>query len=159
MVINRLLPSRLCFQLVVWVTAVVSHGADFSTGGGSLRDDDFRADCISCWNRKRDFVADSDILRKKTGQQKLGLIGEHTGRMLLLPLHADHALPADGNGRVEGRKNHAVGGQYRTALRKLKTPLSESHVITSIVRLAIPYLYDVWRADPLRGPPCERAAI
>ena len=87
------------------------------SGGGILGDEDFRADCIWCWNRKCDLVADSDRLRKKTRQQKLGLIGEHTGSRLLLQLDADHALPADRKGRVEGRKSHAVGGHYRGALR------------------------------------------
>ena len=36
------------------------------SGGGILGDQDFRTDCIWCWNRKCDFVADSDRLRKKT---------------------------------------------------------------------------------------------
>ena len=49
------------------------------SGGGILGDEDFRAHCIWCWNRKCDLVADSDRLRKKTRQEKLGLIGEHTG--------------------------------------------------------------------------------
>ena len=91
------------------------------SGGGILGDEDFRAHCIWCWNRKCDLVADSDRLRKKTGQQKLGLIGEHTGSRFFLPLDADHAFPANRNGRVEIRKSHAIGGHCRTALRKSKT--------------------------------------
>src|SRR5271157_1667037 len=93
------------------------------SGGGILADEDFRAHCIWCWNRKRDLVADSDKLRKKTRQEKLGLIGERTGSKLLLQLYADHALPADMNGRVEGRKSHAVGVHYRGALRRCKMPI------------------------------------
>ena len=31
------------------------------SGGGILGDEDFRADCIWCWNRKCDFVADGDV--------------------------------------------------------------------------------------------------
>src|SRR5271166_2171812 len=98
------------------------HLVDMATrsGGGILGDEDFRADCIWCWNRKRDFVSDSDGLRKKSRQQKLGLIGEHTGSRIVLPLDADHALPADRDGRIEGRKSHAVGGHYRGALQRCK---------------------------------------
>ena len=97
------------------------------SGAGILGDEDFRAHCIWCWNRKCDFVSDSDMTCKKTGQQKLGLIGEHTDSRFLLPLDAHHALAADRNGRAEGRKSHAVGGHYRAALRKCKTPL-RTHV-------------------------------
>jgi hypothetical protein len=92
-------------------------------GGGILGDEDFRAHCIWCWNRKRDFIADSDRLREKTGQQKLGLIGEHTGSRLLLPLDANHALPAHRNGRAEGGKSHAVAGSIGLPCRNSKTPL------------------------------------
>src|SRR5271166_6483555 len=83
--------------------------------GGILGDEDFRAHRIWCWNRKCDFVADSDKLRKKTGHEKLGLIREHTGSRLLLQRDADHALAADRKGRIEGRKSHAVDGHYRGA--------------------------------------------
>src|SRR5208283_156194 len=83
------------------------------SGGGILGDEDFRADCIWCWNRKCDLVSDSDKLREKTGQEKLGLIGEHAGSRIVLPLDADHALPTDVTGRVEGHKSHAVGVHYR----------------------------------------------
>ena len=54
------------------------------SGDGILGDEDFRAHCIGYANRKCDFVADSDRLRKKTGQQKLGLIGEHAGSRHLI---------------------------------------------------------------------------
>ena len=68
------------------------------SGGGILGDEDFRANCIWCWNRKCDLVSDSDRLRKKTGQQKLGLISEHTGSSSLLQLEVRHTFPADRNG-------------------------------------------------------------
>src|SRR5271157_4200139 len=93
------------------------------SGGGILGDEDFRADCIWCWNRKCDLVSDSDRLRKKSGQQKLGLISEHTGSSSLLPLEVRHTFPADRKGRIEGRKSHAVGGHYRGALRSCKMPI------------------------------------
>ena len=63
------------------------------SGGGILGDEDFRAHCIWCWNRKRDLVPDSDRLRKKTGQQKLSLIGEDTGSRVPLQLEFRHTLP------------------------------------------------------------------
>src|SRR5271166_1832806 len=91
--------------------------------GGILGDEDFRAHHIWCWNRKCDFVADSDKLRKKTGHEKLGLIREHTGSRLLLQQDADHALAVDRKGRIEGRKSHAVGGHYRGALQRCKMPI------------------------------------
>src|SRR5271165_1669375 len=72
------------------------------SGGGILGDEDFRAHCVWCWNRECEFVADSDKLHKKTGKQKLGLIGEHTGSRFLLPLDAYHAFPAHRNGWAEG---------------------------------------------------------
>src|SRR5271157_2474227 len=93
------------------------------SGGGTLGDEDSRADCIWCWNRKCDLVSNSDRLRKKTRQQKLGLIGEHAGSRFVLPQDADHAIPADRKGRIEGRKSHAVGGHYRGALRSCKMPI------------------------------------
>src|SRR5271157_4288561 len=93
------------------------------SGGGILADEDFRAHCIWCWNRKRDLVADSDKLRKKTRQEKLGLIGEHADRRPLVALDVNHALAAHWNERDEGLRSHAVGGQFRTALRKCKTPV------------------------------------
>src|SRR5271167_474463 len=70
------------------------------SGGGILANEDFRAHCIWCWDRKCDLVSDSYKLRKKTGQQKLGLIGEHEGSRFVLPQDADHALPADRKGRI-----------------------------------------------------------
>src|SRR5271165_1989999 len=87
------------------------------SGGGLLGDENFRTHRIWGWNRKCDLVADSDRLRKNTRQEKLGFISDHTGSKLLLQLYADHALPADVTGRVEGRKSHAVGVHYRGALR------------------------------------------
>src|SRR5271157_3385246 len=93
------------------------------SGGGILVDKDFRARCIWCWDRKCYFVADSDRLRKKTRQEKLGLIGEHANSGILLQLEIRHTLPAHWNGRAERHKSHVVGGQYRTALRKCKMPL------------------------------------
>src|SRR5208283_4603569 len=108
------------------------------SGGGILGDEDFRADCIWCWNRKCDLVADSDRLRKKTRQEKFGLIGEHAGSKLLLQLHADHALPADRNGRIEGRKSHAVGGHYRGALRRCKMAIRTQCRPSSQVRKSFP---------------------
>src|SRR5271166_2841471 len=108
--------------------------------GGILGDEDFRAHRIWCWNRKCDFVADSDKLRKKTGHEKLGLIGEHTGGRLLLQRDADHALAADRKGRIEGRKSHAVGGHYRGALRRCKMPIRTQCRSSSLVRKSFPAL-------------------
>src|SRR5271157_1036049 len=113
--------NEVLISFVLLGLADVSDGSliEITTrsGGGSLGDEDFRADCIWCWNRKCDLVADSDRLREKTRQEKFGLIGEHAGSKRLLQLHADHAIPAGMNGRIEGRKSHAVGGHYRGALR------------------------------------------
>ena len=109
-------------------------------GDGILGDEDFRTHCIWCWNRKRDFVADSDRLRKKTGQQKLGLIGEDTGSRLLLPLDANHALPAHRNGRAEGRKSHAVAGSIGlpcgTAKRRFEPEVDRSNGLAGCRRRA-----------------------
>src|ERR1035437_1743371 len=97
---------------------------DISTqpGGAILGDEDFRTYCIWCWNRKCDLVADSDKLREKARQEKSGSIGEHTGSRFLLPLDANHTLPAHLNGRAEGCKSHAVAGSIgrpcRTAKRR-----------------------------------------
>ena len=68
------------------------------SGGGILGDEDFRANCIWCWNRKCDLVSDNDRLRKNTVQQKLGLISKHTGSSSLLQLEVRHTFPADRNG-------------------------------------------------------------
>ena len=109
-------------------------------GDGILGDEDFRAHCIWCWNRKRDFVADSDRLREKTRQQKLGLIGEDTGSRLLLPLDANHALPAHRNGRAEGRKSHAVAGSIGlpcgTAKRRFEPEVDRSNGLAGCRRRA-----------------------
>src|SRR5664279_4687506 len=80
------------------------------SGGGILGDEDFRAHCIWCWNRKRDFVADSDRLRKKTGQQKLSLIGEDTGSRVPLQLEFRHTLPT-----YWRPSRHTLGGKCRPA--------------------------------------------
>src|SRR5271157_3371952 len=95
------------------------------SGGGILGDEHFRADCIWCWNRKCDLVPDSDRLRKNTGQEKLGLIGEQTGNMLLLQLDADHTLPAHRNGLAGWCKSHAVGGQYMGGLAEVQNADSD----------------------------------
>ena len=92
------------------------------SGGGILGDEDFRTHCIWCGNRKCDFVADGDVRGKNAGQQKFCLIRKHASGGIRLALDAHHALAAYRNGRAEGRKSHAVGGHYRTALRKCKTP-------------------------------------
>src|SRR5271166_6461806 len=104
------------------------------SGGGILGDKNFRTHCIWHWNRKCDLVAESDRLRKKTRQEKPRLIGEHTGSRIFLPLDADHALPANRNGRVEGRKSHAVGRHYRKSSRKCKMPIRSNHRSSSLVR-------------------------
>src|SRR5271165_2885639 len=113
------------------------------SGGGILGDEDFRADYIWSWNRKCDLVADSDRLRNKTRQQKLGLIGEHTGSSIVLPVDADHALPTDRNGRIEGRKSHAVRGHYRGALQRCKMSIRTQCRPNCLVRKSFPALVKV----------------
>src|SRR5271157_1670982 len=93
------------------------------SGGGILGDEDFRTRCIWCCNRERDFVSEGDVRNETAGQKKFCLIRKHAGGWIRSAFNAHHTLAAHRNGRAGRCKGHAVGGQYRTALRKCKTPL------------------------------------
>jgi len=88
-----------------------------------LRDKDFRAHCLWCWNRERDFVSEGDVRNETAGQKKFCLVRKHARGWIRSAFNAHHALVAHPNGRAGRWKGHAVGGQYRTALRKCETPL------------------------------------
>jgi len=76
------------------------------SGGRILGDEELRAYRIWFGNCKRDFIANSDKLRNKAGQEQLGLVGEYTGSKFLVWLDANHALAAQRKRRVGGHSNH-----------------------------------------------------
>src|SRR5271165_5801908 len=93
------------------------------SGGGILGDEDFRAHCIWCWNRERHFVSEGDVRNETARQKKFCLIRKHAGGWIRSALNAHYPVAVHRNGRAGRCQGHAVGGQYRTALRKCKTPL------------------------------------
>src|SRR5208283_115958 len=119
---NEVLISLVLFGLadepdwhLVYVTA--------RSEGSILGYKDFRAHRIRFGNRKCNLVSDGDVRDKNAGQQKSCLIWKYARSGLRLALNAYHALAAHWNERAGRCKSHAVGGQYRTALRKCKMPL------------------------------------
>src|SRR5271157_2414303 len=99
------------------------------SGSSILADEDFRAYCLWRWNRKCDLVADGDVGCERARQQKFCLIRKHARGGIRLALDVRHTLAAHRNGRAGRCKSHAVGGQYRTALRKCKTRSSDLNSI------------------------------
>src|SRR5271157_3469945 len=91
--------------------------------GSILGYKDFRAHRIRYGNRKCNLVSDGDVRSKNAGQQKSCLIWKYARGGIRLALDAYHTLAVYRNGRAGKCKSHAVGGQYRTVLRKCKTPL------------------------------------
>src|SRR5271165_4643101 len=70
------------------------------SGGGVLGDEDFRAHCLWCWNRKCDLVTDGNVRGERAGQQEFCLIRKQAGGGIRLALDAHHTLAVYRDGRA-----------------------------------------------------------